>query len=198
MRYENKTTKKCQYMRGFTIIELLVVLAIILIIPMIVISNVPIIKLQFALSNATYEFAQDLRMAQNMALSPLEYKDSFGILQPIDGYGISIDFDDVGNVKYRVYADKKQGNQVYDPLDYIVKTIDLGNRPGIVIKEIRTDEFNRSSRQASINFSHANTYLSIYKNTKSQTMIEVVFAIDSDQTRTKIVSVNSAGLIEIR
>jgi len=198
MRYENKTTKKCQNMRGFTIIELLVVLCIILIIPMIVISNVPIIKLQFALSNATYEFAQDLRMAQNMALSPLEYKDSFGILQTIDGYGIAINFDDLGSATYYMYADKKPGNQVYDPLDYIVKTVDLVNRPGIIIKEIRTNEFNGSSRQASINFSHSNTHLSVNKSANSQRMIEVVFAIDSDQTRTKIVSINSAGLIEVK
>src|SRR3989344_6185679 len=124
---------------GFTLIEMLVVLAVILILPTIVIANFPKIKMQCALSRAAHKFSQDVRVAQDKALSAITYKDASGTPQLVSGYGIYIDMSALGGDKqYIIYADKQPGNQQYDVSDYTVATIDLViDEPGVVIKELQ-------------------------------------------------------------
>lgn len=181
--------------RGFTIIEMLVVVAIVAILPTIVIANFPKIKLQFALSRAVVRFAQDARATQDKSLASVQYKDTFGVQQPISGYGVYIDLVNLGNKKYLIYADAAPGNQRYDALDYVVQTIDFGkDEPGIVITQIE----NVFGSTASINFSPPNPATTLTQLNQGQNSLNVIFAAVNDTSLVKKVSVNTAGLIEIK
>ena len=156
---------------GFTVVELLVVIAIITIIPIIVMPNFSQIRLQFALSRVPHKFAQDVRKTQGLSLSSVTYKDSFGVEQAISGYGVYVDINNLGKKKYIIYADKSPSNNQYDSLDYIIETIDfIPPNPDTKISSLSP---NKSS-------------------------VEIVFALESDLTKTRTVSVNISGLIEVK
>ena len=181
--------------KGFTIIELIVVIAIIALFLIIVISNFPSAKLQFTLSRVTYKFEQDLRRAQDMAFSQVEYKDSSGTVQEVSGYGVYVDIDILGNKKYIIYADKIPGNQQYDVLDYLVETIDFSSTElGIVIKEIN----NVSNNKVSVNFNSSDFKTTITQLDQNQSSAGVVFALETDLTRKRSVLANTSGLVEVK
>lgn len=181
--------------RGFTIIELLVVIGIITILPVIILSNFPDVKLQFALNRSVYAFAQDARKAQEMALASAEYKDSFGLLQSVAGYGIFIDTSRLGEKKYIIYGDALPKNGQYDSLDHIFKTVDISlSEEGVIIKGVRNVFGNR----ASINFASPNANVSITQLDRHARAIEVIFALETDPSKTKNVIINMSGLIEIK
>ncbi len=180
---------------GFTTVEMLVVLAIIVILPTVVIANFPQVKLQFALSRVAYAFAQDVRRAQDMSLSAIQYKDSFGIMQPISGYGVYLNMDSLGNKQYIIYADAYPGNQQYDDLDYVTEIVDLpSTEQGVVIKQID----NIFGNSASINFNPPDPTTTIASFNQNETSIDVIFALETDFSKTRTVSINSSGLIEVR
>ena len=180
---------------GFTLVELLVVIAVVTVLPMIAISNFPAIKLQFALSRVSHKFAQDLRKTQDKSLSSIEYTDSFGTAQLVDGYGIYLDMTTLGNKKYIIYADKQPSNSQYDALDYVFETIDFGaSERGVVIKEIN----NVFGSQVSINFNPPYSDTTITQLVQDADSVEVVFALESDANNTKTVSINKSGLVEVK
>lgn len=178
---------------GFTLVEMLVAIAIMIIIPGIIVANFPQIRLQFAVSRAAHKFAQDLRQAQDMSISSIEYKDSFGVVQPVDGYGIHLDTS-VSSTQYSIYADKYPGNQQYDGQDYTIQTVDLSAlEPGVYIKQL-TNAFGSS---VSVNFSPPNPDTAITQLNAGANSVDVVFASQSDPNQTKTVTVNTSGLIEV-
>ena len=77
---------------GFTIVEAIVVIVIISTFFVIAINNFSQSKLQFSLSRVASKFGQDVSRAQNLASSAVPYKDSLGVEQDVDGYGVYIDF----------------------------------------------------------------------------------------------------------
>lgn len=191
------TGKKCNYdnIAGFTIIELLVVITIVTVFIIVVISNFSQIRLQFALSRTAYKFNQDLKKAQNMALSSVPYKDSSGVEQAVDGYGVYIDLDTSGNKKYVIYADKYPGNQQYDSFDYIFETVDFSLvEPGVIIKQMD----NIVGNQGSINFNSSNLDTKITQLSPGKDSIDITLALESDLANAKIISVNISGLIEVK
>lgn len=60
--------------KGFTLVELLVVISVIGLILTVTIANYPAIRQQLALSRAAHKLAQDIRMAQEMAMSYVEFQ----------------------------------------------------------------------------------------------------------------------------
>lgn len=180
---------------GFTIIELLMVIAIITILPVVIVSNFPQIKLQFALSHAAQAFLQDVRQVQDMALSSLPHKDSFGISQPVGGYGIYLDTDRLGNKKYIMYADRLPANNQYDPSDYTVKIVPVDEgESAVVIKGLG----NVFGNKASVHFAVGSAAVSVSQLDAGSSFVEVVFALESDSSKTKSVVINTSGLIEIK
>lgn len=180
---------------GFTVIELLVVVSIIVIFPAIVIANFPQIRLQFALSRVAHTFAQEVRRTQDLSIASMQYRDSFGNIQAISGYGVSIDISAMGNKKYIIYADSKPGNKQHDVTDYTVKSVDFSaDEPGIIIKEINYV----LGSSVSVNFTPPDPQVTITQLDSGQTAVNVVFALESDLQNTKMVSVNTAGLVEIK
>ena len=189
--YKNLITKNGT---GFTIIEVLVALAIISTLLVISVSNFSQTRLQLSLSRVTAKFAQDLRRTQQLSLAEARYFDGQGVEHPIAGKGIYVDLSSLGNKKYIMYADKVTGNNAYDVSDYLLETIDFSvDEPGIIIKNIN----NVTSQSDSHNFNPYNNITYITPITSGQS-IEFVFAVESDQSKTKTVLVNTAGLIEIK
>ncbi len=181
---------------GFTVIELLVVISIIVAFFLVAVPNFYKIKLQLSLSRVAYKFSQDVRRAQNMALTKSRYYDpSTKVEQSVDGYGIDVDLSALGSKKYIMYADKSPGNQQYDSLDYIVETIDFSSAdPGIIIKEVD----NVIGKSASINFNSSDLNTNIFQLLSLQNSATVVFALESDPAITKSVLVNTSGLVEVK
>lgn len=181
--------------KGFTLIEVVVVVSVILILFTMAISRFSESKLQFSLSRVSYQFEQDVSSAQNMALSSVPYKDSLGVEQPVDGYGVYVDVGVLGNTEYIIYADKAPGNNQYDVSDYVIRQVDFSlNEPGIFIKQID----NIAGTATSIHFKSSNLLTIIDQITPGQNSILVVFAQSSDVTKTKGVSINQSGLIEVQ
>lgn len=180
--------------KAFTLVEVIVVIAIISILSVIAIPSFSEVRLQFALSRATYRFAQDLRRAQNMALSGVKYKDQSGQVQPISGYGVYINKDTLGDKKYVIYANQSSGNQEYDDFDYAFDTVDFSSsESGVIISEIKNVvTFNNIS----INFEPPNPNTVIMP--LNQSSIDIIFALESDLTNFRTVSINTAGLIEVK
>lgn len=197
--------------KGFTVVESLVVIAIISVFVAVVISNFYQIKLQFALSRVAYKFDQDLRKAQNLSSSAAPYVDSSGIPQIVNGYGVYVDINSLGNKKYIIYADRPDSattlngityllsNKYYDSLDYVVETIDVSSaETGVVIKEINTPDV---SNNISIDFNSSDlaTIITIPPPIQqNKNNVDIVFALESDLTNTRTISVNTSGLIETK
>lgn len=159
------------------------------------VSDFPKVKMNASLLRQANKFGQDLRIAQEMALAGVPYKDASGVERSVDGYGIYTDIGSLGNKKYIIYADKNPGNKTYDASDYIISTVDFGSTdPGIKIKEIN----NVSSNKASVNFNASKIETTITQLSSGQNNVEFVFSLESDPTKVKKVLVNNAGLVEIK
>ena len=177
--------------RGITLVEIIAVIFIIAIFSAILISDFPKIELQFALSRATYKLSQDIRRAQDMTLSGVK-TDISG--NPAKGYGVYINLSDpsLGDKKYVLYADS--GNQQYDAGEEI-ETIDFSQaESGVIIDRI---EGTTNDQQVDINFKPPNPTITI-TSLSSGNRVQVIFALESDLSQERIVSVNTSGLIEIK
>lgn len=186
---------KNKLLTGFTIIELLVVVTTIAIIIVIAISNFSEIRLQSYIKNVSYKFNQDLNRARNMASSALVFRDSLGVEQEVDGYGIYIDLNALGDKIYKIYADKTPGNNQYDLSDYIIETIDISaEEPGVFIKDIESVV----GENISINFKSSDLGTYITELSINQDYADVIFALENDLTKTRTVSISKFGLIEVK
>ncbi len=94
--------------RGFTLIEMLVVLAIIIIITGIVVFNVSTEKQNSALLRSAQKLSLDLRRAQNYALSSKGFKTDVAV-----PWGWGVHFFGAGSGNYVIFADRNN-NQIYD------------------------------------------------------------------------------------
>ena len=186
--------------RGITLIEIIVVIFIIVALLAILVADFPKIQRQFALSRATYKFAQDLRRAQDMALSGAEIK---GVALSAQGYGIYINLGSSAK-KYMLYADI-DGDKRYtsETDDYIIQTIDLNNdAKGVVIKTISN---TNNDQHISINFNPPNPTISISPdlaiiNGRKADRAGITFGLESDSDASNIrnVFIYMSGLIEAK
>lgn len=203
---------------GFSIIELLAVVFIIGVLSSIVVFNYQQARSQLALNRAAHQLVQDIRFAQELAMSSKELKEAEGtcylpmhfasIGDPVPlvptskipkGYGIYININggSGSDVSYIMYADTSGGSNpddwnFYTSADCVVRTIWI-QETGVVIKSINT-----SNKKVSINFTPPNPNINIKWLADNQDAIEITLGLKNDSSKTKIVSVNRAGLIEIK
>lgn len=184
------------FRRGVTLIEVIAVIAIIAVLLLIIVANFPAIKRQFALSRAAHKFAQDVRRAEDLALS------GSGAIGNAQGYGIYVDLSD--KKRYLIYADIKGESkpagcfdkpQAYDGCDEIVEEIDLAkDSPGVSIKEI-----NYTSSPMSINFTPPNPTVNITGfDPRNENRVWIVFNLDTDKNNIRTVYVFISGLIQVQ
>ncbi len=108
---------------GFTLVELLVSISILMIMTAMVLVNYNISGQQSALLLEAHKFAGDARRAQNMAMGSFELE-SIGTV-PDGGWGIYIDASD--DDTYYIFADV-DGNEDYNSgVDEIIETVILEN-----------------------------------------------------------------------
>lgn len=235
MECQKTKGKKSELSRGFVLAELLVVVFVIATLTVVIIVNFSSIRDELALKRTVYQFAQDVRRTQEMAMSstklkPEEVESCFlpfhsaqlGGFWELEqtflqskGYGIFINPNE-NNMGYKLYADtapdptlecencpclpEGEGEPCfgyYSNGDCIVKTISIQEK-GVIIKEIKNTTSNTTYQKVSINFKPPNPDVNIKWPENDEGDVEIIFAINSNQSKTKGVSVSRTGLIEIK
>jgi prepilin-type N-terminal cleavage/methylation domain-containing protein len=174
---------KGDHNKGFSLIEVMTVVAIIIIMTGLVFANYGKGNQQATLELQAYAFAQDLRSVQEMAMSA---KQISGSVAP--GYGIYLV---EGGTSYIIYADtypSPGGNSRYDASDTQLKTVNFENRvyfqsltPNLLSVNFSPPDPATTLTGAGGAVSQATIVLSTQGLTKSQTVI-----------------VNKAGLIYVQ
>ncbi|MBI2053745.1 MAG: prepilin-type N-terminal cleavage/methylation domain-containing protein [Candidatus Staskawiczbacteria bacterium] len=182
---------------GITLVEIIVTIFIILMFSAIIMSDFPKIRRQFSLSAATHRLAQDLRRAQDMALSGTQLVDEAG--QPIlaKGFGIYINLSSLNgnNKQYILYGDKDGDEQYDSSADYTVDVIDMDKETkNIIIQGI----YNTLLDSCSINFSPPNPKTSISNLQSGVNRVKIVLAEEVNSAITREVYVYTSGLIETK
>src|SRR4030042_2002670 len=114
--------------KGFTLIEITVVVSIIVLLGTIFIINYRGGEKQFALQRSAHKLSQSLRGAQEMAMSAQIFEGSF----PAGGYGISLQKD---NEFYILFADL-DGDGIYDDFPNPEKIEEISLENGIYISQL--------------------------------------------------------------
>ncbi len=167
---------------GLTLTEILVTIAIIIILSGLIMANSGAGQSQLALSRSANKLAQDVRRAQEMAMSAEKCPTGTGCAGQIPpGYGIYLI---QGGENYLLYADTNPG-EIYDGGDAGIETIPL--EKGIYIKGL-------GPASTSINFKPPDPKINI---TGSVNEVFIVIALKADQTKTRTIRVNKAGLISV-
>jgi prepilin-type N-terminal cleavage/methylation domain-containing protein len=170
---------------GFTLIELLTVLAIIFILTSISFPFYRTAQKQYILESAAQKLAQDIRRAQEMAISARVCEPCGNKVPP--GYGIYLQ---QGNTSYFIYADTNpaHGNEIYDGGDVKIETISFEGK--VFIKNV-----NPSS--LSINFKPPDPKIRIGNSSQSLNETSITISLLNDTSKTKTIRVNKAGLIYV-
>lgn len=174
---------------GFTIIEFLIVISIIGIFSVITIPNYRSAQQQLALQRSASKLAQDIRRAQEMAMSMEELSTE----DLPEGYGIYInknDLDCPDHDCYHIYADI-DGNEKYDSGEEQGETIYLE-------KEVYIKDFVPSSANFSINFKPPDPIVKMKQAAGPDSdNVDIIIALKADSLKTKTIKVNKAGLIYV-
>ena len=188
--------------KAFTLLEITVVISIIILLSTIFIANYRGGEKQFALKRSVYKLAQDLRRAEEMAMSSQMTPDSFepGVF-PKGGYGISFMKD---SKSYVLFADC-DGDNKYDEgsgassckeateiTPYPEKLEEIPFEQGIYIKEL----FKDSSLVdfLSIIFFPPDPIITINSD---PAINSATISLTFDGVSQKTVTINKAGLIDI-
>lgn len=105
--------------KGFTIIELLVVTSIILFLTALVLPNYRAGERQFALQRSAQKLAQDIRRAQEMAMSAREYAPG----QIPFRYGVYSLSPATPQTSYQIFADRDDDGRWSPPPDITIETL---------------------------------------------------------------------------
>jgi len=99
---------------AFSLIEVLVVVSIIIILSVIVLTNYELGGYQFAVQRSANKLSQDLRKAEEMAMSAKVFNGSV----PPGGYGIYLEHGGTGTSTYILFADLN-GNSSYETTELV-------------------------------------------------------------------------------
>ena len=178
--------------KGVTLFETLVVIGIVIIFSVIAVFDFSEARGQMALKRAAHQLIQDLRRAEEMAMSSVQ---SEKCSLPAKGYGIYVRIEE-DTKSYKLYADTAGDEQFpseweyYTPADCLVETINIQEK-GVIIKEA-----NVPNQKVSINFKPPNPDIKIKWLQGNE--IEIVLALESDLSKTKTVIASKAGVFQIR
>lgn len=179
---------KLRFQKGLMLLEVLIVVAIILVLTSIVMVSYREGQKKVILERVSHKLAQDIRTAEEMVLSGRECPECGGT-EP-NGYGI---YFEENLDEYLLYADMN-GNDFYSendvPPDAIIEIISL--EKGVFIKNI-----DPAPDKVSINFVPPDPKITMKWEGGGDNQTTITIALEADDTKTKTIRVNTAGLIEI-
>jgi len=175
--------------KAFTLVETLVVIVIIVILSLIILPNYNSMRQQLVFQRSAFKLAQDIRTVQEMAMSAKEFEGEI----PEGGYGMYLRKVPSPQISYVLYVDKNN-NHKYDS----------GAGSGETIEEISLEN---GIKILSLSGNHSNIIFTPPDPTVFFTdadgidlgldQVSIVFSLISDETKTKTISVNKAGLVNI-
>ncbi len=168
---------------GFTLIEILVVISIMIFMTALVLPNWRRGNQGLALERALHQVAQDITRAEESALRAQFFQCQTG---SIKGYGVYWDRNAMPD-SYLVFADCN-GNEKYDISDTTVETIEMEN--GISISSLSPDP------SFSIVFTPPEPRVTIDPGDPSQ--VQIILTLDSEPGTTRTITVTSKGIIDIQ
>ena len=171
---------------GFTLAELLVVTGIILLLTALILPNYRAGERSLALQRSAHKLSQDLRRAQEMAMSAKEFE---GQVHP--RYGVEFDMNSSLN-SYIIFADVND-NGKREPADQIVETIDLEKK--VTIQQLFTGEPPVSQNKIWITFKPPDPITEIRDPSAGGLSLAGIQLVADNQTRT--IKINKAGLIYV-
>ncbi|HQK63756.1 MAG TPA: prepilin-type N-terminal cleavage/methylation domain-containing protein [Candidatus Staskawiczbacteria bacterium] len=214
-----QSNKNKKLSKGSTLIEVIVSISIIAIFSIIVVSDFPTIKRQFAISRAAYALSQNIRKAEDFGFSGLQVTDGDGDTVNTTGYGFYIN--PVSDTQeYLIYADTDgsqdeefsggescENNQVLPDQDCIVEQTNLADiEQEVYIKGIyrltsctlEDISFCPSTDWVSINFMPPNPTVKITNDQgELESKIGILLGANNASTE-RVVFVNSTGLIYVK
>ncbi len=177
----NKSIQNKQF--GITLLEIIIVIAIIGILSAIIIPNYKDAQASFALERSAHKLSQDIRRAAEMALAAEEC--CGGIIPP--RYGIYISMSELV-----LFADTKPPKGIYSDQDDIIDTLDLEDK--VFIKDINVG----SPPKTSITFEPPAPTVAIKWDNESDPGADVIITLArSDSSETKKVIVSRSGLVSV-
>jgi prepilin-type N-terminal cleavage/methylation domain-containing protein len=185
--------------KGFTIIELLVVMGIITIMTVVLVPNFRLGQQQLALDRSANKLAQEIRRVQEMAISSKEIGQGIVPLgeefYPLGGFGIYFDQSPLQITLFADCDDNQRfssGNICGSPPDKFRENIeDLGLELGIQIENL----FPSSS--FSVTFKAPDPLVCIDGDCSDPSSAVITISLIADSSKTRIIRVNSVGLITV-
>jgi len=182
--------------KSFTLIEVLVVISIIVILTGIVFAGYRSGQKQLALQRSANKLAQDIRRVQEMAMAAEELPSGE---VPYGGYGVYLENDDNS---YIIYADNN-GDRGRGSGDTDIETIYL--EEGVSVSDLLVSHVGSwgSKTIIAINFIPPDPevslqfFLPLPIGWFPGDGARIVLALESDPSKTKTITVNKVGLIEI-
>ena len=196
---------------GLTLIELLVVISIMMTMTAVVFVNYRPGNQQLALNRSASKLAQDIRRAQEMAMSSAEVN---GVVP--DGIGVLIALEagpppplgiEKSRFKYYIYADFNEDKKFSGTIvDTLIDIVDF--EPGVLVQTIKIDGIMpvpATLQRHYIYFMPPDPEVTILKrlgavaagSTEIGSWVDIILTLETDSSKTKTVVVNSAGLIYV-
>jgi len=171
--------------RSFTLIELTVVIGIIALLTALILPNYKVGQRQFALQRSTHKLSQDLRRAQEMAMSA---KETNGVSPR---YGIELE---IAAQSYYIFSDAND-NGKREPSDPIIERIEIEKK--ISIDQLFVDDPPISKNKIWITFKSPDPSTGIRGpgDPPGGYSVGAIRLIGGNSTKT--IQVNKAGLIYV-
>ncbi len=171
---------------GFTILELLVSMFIMIVLSTILVARYRSSNPDYTLTQAAQKMASDIRKAQNMSMNGIDINSTTGYY----GYGINVS---KNTSSYILFADKGNDKKYDNGTDVKIGGADIQLPAKIIIDSIR---FGNPVNTADIFFVPPDPTTSIITfPSRLSTEIDITLK-EQSTSKTKTVEVNLAGLIE--
>lgn len=181
--------RKFKGQKGFTILELMVVVFIVAILTTIYLAGYRSGEKSFRLQRAANKLASDVRRAAELSMSAKDSKSSCAGITA-SAYGIYAEF--ATPASYKLYADTVGGDRLYGSSDCVIENITL--EKGVIIKDIST-----APKKTTISFQPPDPQVFIRWNNPSDSTssVTITLGLQNDPTKTRTITVNKSGLIDI-
>lgn len=174
--------------KGFTIVELLIMIGILALLSSVVFIDFGKNGKQFALERSAQKLAQDMRRVQGMAMGTLQGTAS------TTGYGIYLNKQAGSNTEYIVYRNENINPYYESSIDVVIETI--SPEDGISICDINDNNVSESDNVMSISFEPPDPITYIENNHYGHEA-EISLCITTNPSLLKKVIINNSGRIEI-